>query len=219
MHTFVYMKYLYYYVQNMEGLPRIVRSQDERFESSTENTGFSNIESPEFKEAIHTLETYYGLSDHARFITLATALHIKPAAEFSRQSGSTREEVEDMLSKLKLYFHCPPGEVRYIIGNSEENLSEAVASFGTPPASSTRFGAAMGYPDTSIEAFEQEDLRLPEHEYADLLTEEELHFSFITLSRAHYKEELAWIDKMITAAKENAPELYEEMMSIRVEGN
>lgn len=67
------------------------------------------------------------------------------------------------------------------------------------------YGRLMGYPDTAIDAFLDDEKLLPEKDYPDM-TDKFMNFK---LSKDHWQEEIKVITKWSQAIKQYAPKVYE----------
>lgn len=208
------------------------------FGNHSENQ-FGYYESKKFKSAVKKLELLTGITSQAKVQILAVALDLKPAAEMDLHTN--RENVEhftNILSELGLFFFEDTVATQMIRDSSEQNghnfeenpatvfvignTPETIAIAREIPAAHVsehkKFGLAMGYPDTAVQAFTEAfstnnfDVLLTKEEETNLLTEEEKKFLYHRLSKKEYAKEIESTEQIIVAVKKYSPKIYEQVM-------
>ncbi|CAN5680584.1 hypothetical protein BH11PAT2_BH11PAT2_07770 [soil metagenome] len=189
---------------------------------------FAYRETPKFKNAVHELEQFDELGNQNRIVILATALDLKPASLIGIKitDNEVRHRLERILSDLGVFFQENPAPhdssvSHIVIGGTPETIATAIENTRAG-ATDEQFGSAMGFPDTAIDSYSNDnvfddslskDLVLSQDEMRKKLTAEERKFSFFRFSKGHYEKEVEWIEQIAAATKEYAPILYEKIMS------
>ncbi len=190
-------------------------------------------------ESIAALENFEAIRGwQSKLLIFLAACEIKPASTIEIFVRNSEEQmgVERVFGDLDLQFVIAKEErskplkdgtqdilLYYIVAHKSENLKralDAVHNFSNPEKvdAEKEFGLAMGFPETSVEAYQQARSRglrqtpdspvLERKDYHAMLTPEENEFTFFVLSRDHYKEELKWVHKIIEITQKYAPKIY-----------
>jgi hypothetical protein len=190
--------------------------------------------SEKFKNAITDLENLSVLGPQSKVVILSVALNIKQAADFTILFDQiSPDRVEQILSDLGVYFSRNPESEKneiewnkrregtfgcYVIGATPDAITEAVEAIESYPADDyhTKYGKAMEFPDTAIEAFNKSintnnDELLLWNE--DLLTDEEKAFTFFRYSKDNWQKEVEFVEQIIDGIKEYSPKIYAEVMN------
>jgi len=197
-------------------------------------------ESETFKEGVKKLEEFEALAPHDKIIILAVALNLKKAGVIDLYpTYGSPGTLEEIFSSLGTYFyrsaemeewtrewersHGVIEEVSiacYAIGASPDALAEAmkVTSRAKPQEDYVRaFGRTMEYPLSAVEAFGASTATRDDDHLLDFddsrLTQEEKAFSFFRLSKAHWEEEIQWLEQIIAGVKQYSPKIYEQVMA------
>lgn len=141
----------------------------------------------------------------------------KLEAEFSQNIASIRSLLDELglVSKLS-----GPVEDRGVYGFSFLIAPDAITLERVTRADESKddraFGLLMGYPETSVTAYNTKDAmgheELPKEELVRIRGENLEHFLRFTLSRAHWRDELEEVRKNQRLLKEKAPRLFQELI-------
>lgn len=197
-------------------------------------------ESESFKEGIKQLEEIDGLVSANRALVLAVALNLKQAAVVDLDMERTSPETfERTLSELGVYFYRDlPMERRmyvqnfkdekyedvpiawYTIGASSDAIGQAMEEsrrFAEEVIDHRKFGEAMDFPPTAVDAWEQFVRTRDKKKLLDIddeqLTDEERAFTFFRLSKDNWEEEIRWVEQIIAAVKMYSPAIYDQIIT------
>jgi hypothetical protein len=168
-----------------------------------------------------------------------TAKGVKPASEIHRayesefEDTSPREAYEKEVAQIRatvqglgvpteeVVDEVFPGEevTRFLIGKDDEHLRRLIASYTRGYIVNTRlFGLAVGYPETAVNAYENDPFHRKEGISIEELPEEVRNSDWIKflsfgLSRSNWREELSQVKRYAETIQLFAPKLYKEVLS------
>lgn len=195
------------------------------------------VPSPESIASLEDVQSV-GIGWQGKLEVFLAACEIKPATQLSLFVLDSQDQIdiEKIFTDLGLHHIIAKEEATnpqdgdpqgifldYIVSHSESHLNRAKEAFlnlsRDGEDNEAVFGLAMGFPESAVHNFQQtrnrddsetahQELFLSSQEEKELLTAEESAFTFFRLSKAHWKEELAWVHDIIDATKKYAPKIY-----------
>ena len=148
---------------------------------------------------------------------------VKPATELSYQTdwhepGGIDPDVEGREKLAKIIMYLDKSGLPYsvkstrsgkaqtsivYIGRNQEDLRRIIEADN--PMDEAKYGRAVGYPDTAVEGYINNDM-LSEEEFNRLVPQLELNvFTGMRLSREHWREELDVVKARLDAVKRTSP--------------
>jgi len=183
------------------------------------------------QNAVRALE-HAPLVNQSKMLALAVALDLKPMSMISSTVFKFRSEslvggsVEITSVMQALGLKCAPSPFMDLDGKEVVSCSEFIVSksqeridlFQRDMTECFRrglydahyhevFGRAMGFPETSIYAWNHNET-LTNEEHDEFLEPEEREFLFFRLSRQYWKEEMRYIHQLMAGVRKTSPRIY-----------